>query len=74
MTLASLRRPRRRSEHVKKPLAEKLLFGELVDGGHVKVSVEDGKLAFDIDTSEVVRKTDPDDDEGERKVSEPVDS
>ncbi|WP_234731358.1 ATP-dependent Clp protease ATP-binding subunit ClpA [Acidocella facilis] len=35
-------------EHIKKPLAEELLFGKLVKGGAVKVSVKDGKLAFDI--------------------------
>ncbi len=33
-------------EHVKKPLAEELLFGKLVKGGVVKVSVDDDKLAF----------------------------
>ncbi len=60
-------------EHVKKPLADKLLFGELVDGGHVKVAVDDGKLTFEIDTSGVVRKADPDGEDDE-KVSEPVDS
>ncbi|MBU6449090.1 MAG: ATP-dependent Clp protease ATP-binding subunit ClpA [Rhodospirillales bacterium] len=35
-------------ELIKKPLAEELLFGKLVKGGAVKVSVKDGKLAFDI--------------------------
>ena len=35
-------------EQIKKPLAEELLFGKLVKGGAVKVSVKDGKLAFDI--------------------------
>ena len=35
-------------EHIKKPLAEELLFGKLAKGGVVKVRVEDGKLAFDI--------------------------
>ena len=34
-------------EHVKKPLAEELLFGCLVKGGTVLVEVRDGKLAFD---------------------------
>ena len=33
-------------EHVKKPLAEELLFGELAKGGVVTVRVEDGELAF----------------------------
>jgi ATP-dependent Clp protease ATP-binding subunit ClpA len=31
-------------EHIKKPLAEELLFGKLVKGGFVKVGVKDGKL------------------------------
>jgi ATP-dependent Clp protease ATP-binding subunit ClpA len=31
-------------EHLKKPLANELLFGELVRGGHVSVSVRDGEL------------------------------
>ena len=34
-------------EHVKKPLAEELLFGKLAKGGFVVVRVKDGKLAFD---------------------------
>ena len=30
-------------EHIKRPLAEDLLFGKLVDGGHVRVTIgEDG--------------------------------
>ncbi|MFC7333193.1 ATP-dependent Clp protease ATP-binding subunit ClpA [Rhodocista pekingensis] len=33
-------------EHVKKPLAEELLFGRLAKGGGVKVEVKDGKLDF----------------------------
>ena len=35
-------------EHVKKPLAEELLFGRLAKGGVVKVDVADGKLTFDF--------------------------
>jgi ATP-dependent Clp protease ATP-binding subunit ClpA len=35
-------------ENIKKGLADELLFGRLVKGGHVKVRVEAGKLAFDI--------------------------
>ena len=34
-------------EHVKKPLAEELLFGKLAKGGSVVVGVKDGKLTFD---------------------------
>jgi ATP-dependent Clp protease ATP-binding subunit ClpA len=36
-------------EHIKKPLADEILFGKLVRGGHVRVELRDGKLAFDID-------------------------
>jgi len=33
-------------EHIKKPMAEELLFGKLVKGGVVRVVVEDGALAL----------------------------
>jgi ATP-dependent Clp protease ATP-binding subunit ClpA len=33
-------------EHVKKPLADELLFGKLVKGGVVHVSVKEDKLSF----------------------------
>ena len=36
-------------EHIKKPLADEILFGKLVKGGHVLVSLEDGKIVFQID-------------------------
>jgi ATP-dependent Clp protease ATP-binding subunit ClpA len=35
-------------EHIKKPLADDILFGKLVRGGHVKVQLKDGKIVFDI--------------------------
>ena len=35
-------------EHVKKPLAEELLFGKLVKGGAVKVGLADKKLSFEF--------------------------
>ena len=35
-------------EHIKKPLADELLFGKLAKGGIVRVKVENGKLAFDF--------------------------
>ncbi|MBV8093244.1 MAG: ATP-dependent Clp protease ATP-binding subunit ClpA [Acetobacteraceae bacterium] len=35
-------------EHVKKPLAEELLFGKLAKGGSVKVGVKDAKLDFEL--------------------------
>ena len=33
-------------EHIKRPLAEELLFGRLADGGHVRVSVSDDELVL----------------------------
>jgi ATP-dependent Clp protease ATP-binding subunit ClpA len=35
-------------EHIKKPLAEELLFGRLAKGGIVRVSCADDKLAFEF--------------------------
>jgi ATP-dependent Clp protease ATP-binding subunit ClpA len=35
-------------ESIKKPLADDILFGRLTRGGHVKVELKDGKIAFDI--------------------------
>ena len=37
-------------EHIKKPLAEELLFGKLEKGGVVRVEVKDGKLDFSFPT------------------------
>ena len=39
-------------EHIKKPLAEELLFGKLVKGGLVKVGVKDGALDLEIEEPE----------------------
>ena len=36
-------------EHIKKPLADDLLFGKLARGGRVLVRLEDGRLAFDVE-------------------------
>ncbi|MBP7066215.1 AAA family ATPase, partial [Ferrovibrio sp.] len=35
-------------ENIKKPLADELLFGQLVKGGHILVTVKDNKLGFVI--------------------------
>jgi ATP-dependent Clp protease ATP-binding subunit ClpA len=35
-------------ENIKKPLADDILFGRLTKGGHVKVELKDGKIAFDM--------------------------
>ena len=42
-------------EHIKKPLAEELLFGKLAKGGIVKVGVKDGGLDLRIDPPETRR-------------------
>jgi ATP-dependent Clp protease ATP-binding subunit ClpA len=54
-------------EHVKKPLADEVLFGRLAKGGVVKIDVRDNKLAFEVLES----KSDPTP-EPEDKVPEPV--
>jgi len=37
-------------EHIKRPLAEELLFGKLADGGHVRISVgSDGNLQLNLE-------------------------
>lgn len=41
-------------EHIKKPLAEELLFGRLANGGRVRVLEQDGKLEFEIEAEEPV--------------------
>jgi len=45
-------------EHIKKPLAEELLFGKLMKGGLVKVGVKDGKLDLRIQKPEQGRLQD----------------
>jgi len=39
-------------EHIKKPLADDILFGKLSKGGHVKVVLKDGKIAFEFELDE----------------------
>ena len=46
-------------EHVKKPLAEELLFGKLVKGGLVRVDMVDDGLVFDIGEEPKPRKRPP---------------
>ena len=38
-------------EQIKRPLADDILFGRLSKGGHVKVVLKDGKIAFEFDTA-----------------------
>ncbi|MEL7213656.1 MAG: ATP-dependent Clp protease ATP-binding subunit ClpA [Pseudomonadota bacterium] len=42
-------------EHIKKPLAEELLFGKLAKGGIVKVGVKDGKIDLRLEAPEKAR-------------------
>jgi len=49
-------------EHIKKPLAEELLFGKLAKGGLVRVDLKDGKLVLTYPPAEA----------GESKVPVPV--
>jgi ATP-dependent Clp protease ATP-binding subunit ClpA len=54
-------------EHIKKPLADELLFGKLEHGGAVKVVVEgkgeESKLAFEVFPADPAKKPKPKDDE-----------
>jgi len=39
------------TEHIKKPLAEELLFGELASGGHVRITLRGGELSFEMEAT-----------------------
>ncbi len=54
-------------EHIKKPLAEELLFGKLAKGGAVKVTLEGDKLAFDIAEAAPPALPKPDEGEAEKE-------
>ncbi len=51
-------------EFIKKPLAEELLFGKLVKGGAVKVTLKENKLDFEIVEASLPALPKPDDEEG----------
>ena len=55
-------------EHIKKPLAEELLFGRLVQGGAVKVTMKDGALDFHYVEASLPALPRPEGDEGEGGV------
>src|ERR1700690_3908642 len=59
-------------EHIKKPLAEELLFGSLVKGGAVKVTLKDNKLDFEITEASLpaLPKPEGDDDSGAGREEE----
>jgi len=46
-------------EHIKKPLAEELLFGKLAKGGSVRVEVKDGKIHLEVLEPEKLRISTP---------------
>ena len=41
-------------EHIKKPMAEELLFGRLVGGGHITISMENESLHFEVEGKDEV--------------------
>jgi ATP-dependent Clp protease ATP-binding subunit ClpA len=57
-------------EHIKKPLAEELLFGRLVNGGSVKVGLKDGKLDFEFIEASSLPLSRPDDEDGTEREAE----
>jgi ATP-dependent Clp protease ATP-binding subunit ClpA len=71
-------------EHIKRPLAEELLFGQLAKGGKVVVTIKDGQPAFECtpakipallpapDGMEADLPDDTDDDEEDEFLPEPV--
>jgi ATP-dependent Clp protease ATP-binding subunit ClpA len=56
-------------EHIKKPLADDILFGKLARGGHVRVDLVDGKLAFDMQPDRTPRPTAEDADETDAEAT-----
>jgi ATP-dependent Clp protease ATP-binding subunit ClpA len=54
-------------EHIKKPLAEELLFGKLAKGGAVKVTMADDTLAFEIAEATPPALPKPDEGEAEKE-------
>jgi ATP-dependent Clp protease ATP-binding subunit ClpA len=52
-------------EHIKKPLADEILFGRLVKGGHVQVQLKDGKISFNIDGADNAPAAEADEEEPE---------
>ena len=59
-------------EHIKKPLAEELLFGKLAKGGLVQVTVKDGKLDFTMTPRPAPDRPEAQDPDGDGSGAEPV--
>ena len=57
-------------ENIKKPLADDILFGKLVRGGHVKVMLKDGKIAFEIESAGASEGETPAKESGEPALAE----
>ncbi len=55
-------------EHIKKPLADDILFGKLAKGGHVKVVLKDGKIAFEFEVDNAAPPREP----GAPEIEEPA--
>jgi len=58
-------------QEIKKPLADHLLFGDLITGGHVAVDVADGKLTFVITPSKTPPKKESEAEDDEEAPSAP---
>ena len=63
-------------QEIKKPLADHLLFGDLITGGHVKVAVENDKLTFVITPAKAAPKKgadhEDDDEDSDTDAKAPV--
>jgi len=59
-------------EHVKKPLADELLFGKLAGGGRVAVDVVKGELSFSFAAPETAKKSPGKKKRGPKKIDELV--
>jgi ATP-dependent Clp protease ATP-binding subunit ClpA len=58
-------------EHIKKPLADDILFGRLTRGGHVRVVLKDSKIDFEIESApEKPGKAPKSEDEAEPALAE----
>ncbi len=58
-------------QEIKKPLADHLLFGDLITGGHVKVDVVDGKPTFVITAAKPGSKPKTEEEDGDEAGEEP---
>ena len=60
-------------EHIKRPLADELLFGRLAKGGKVYVTIADGKPAFHVvPAGDTPLLTPPDEEASDERELEPA--